>query len=45
MASKGDEEHKKVLVMMAEMQKNPDSEENKAWNDKFMADFAVLPGE
>ena len=43
MAGKGDVEHQKVLEMMNEMQKNPDSPEKKAWTDKFNADFAALP--
>ncbi len=43
MAGKGDEEHKKVLEMMDEMQKNPES--GKEWNEKFMKDFAELPEE
>lgn len=41
MAEKGDEGHKKVLVMMDEMQKNPAS--GKEWNEKFMKEFAALP--
>ena len=41
MANQGDEEHKKVLVMMEEMQKNPES--GKAWNEEFMAKFNQLP--
>jgi hypothetical protein len=45
MAAQGDEEHKKVLTMMDDMQKNPDSPENKAWTEKFMADFEALPME
>ncbi len=36
-----DEEHKKVLVMMDEMQKNPDS--GKQWNEDFHKKFAELP--
>lgn len=40
MAGKGDEAHKKVQVMMEEMQKNPES--GKEWNEKFMKDFAAL---
>lgn len=36
-----DEEHKKVLAMMEEMQKNPDS--GKEWNDTFQKKFAELP--
>lgn len=43
MAGTGDEAHKAVLVMMDDMQKNPDSEANKAWNAKFMSDFAAIP--
>ncbi len=43
MAGKGDEEHKKVLMMMEEMQKNPES--GKEWNEKFMKDFAALSEE
>ena len=43
MAEKGDEEHKKVLVMMEEMQKNPES--GKEWNEKFLKDFAALSEE
>jgi predicted small metal-binding protein len=43
MTDKGDEGHKKVLMMMNEMQKNPDSEMNKQWTEKFSADFAALP--
>lgn len=42
-AAKGDEAHKKVLDMMMDMQKNPDSGENKQWRAKFAADFAALP--
>ena len=41
MAGSGDEEHKKVLTMMEEMQKNPEA--GKAWNDEFMAKFNALP--
>ena len=41
MAEKGDEAHKKILMMMEQMQKNPAS--GKEWNDKFMKDFAALP--
>ncbi len=40
LAAQGDEEHKKVLMMMDEMQKNPES--GKEWNEKFMRDFAAL---
>lgn len=43
MAGQGDEEHKKVLMMMEEMQKNPES--GKEWNEKFMKDFAALSEE
>ena len=42
-ASSGDEGHKKVLMMMEEMKKNPDSEMNKQWAAKFNADFTALP--
>ena len=41
MVGKGDEEHKKVKMIMDEMQKNPAS--GKDWNNKFMKDFAALP--
>lgn len=41
MADQGDEEHKKVLEMMDAMQNDPDA--SRAWNEKFMADFAALP--
>ena len=41
MTEKGDEGHKKVMVMMEEMQKNPAT--GKEWNDKFRMDFAALP--
>ena len=40
MAAKGDEGHQKALAMM---DKGPDSPENKAWIEKFHADFAELP--
>jgi hypothetical protein len=40
LAKKGDEGHKKILVMMIEMQKNPEA--GKDWNEKFMKDFATL---
>jgi len=43
MAGNGDEGHKKVLAMMEEMQKNPES--GKEWNEKFMKDFAALSEE
>ena len=36
-----DEEHKKVLAMMEEMQRNPQS--GKQWNDDFAKKFAELP--
>jgi len=36
-----DEEHKKVLVMMEKMQKNPES--GKQWNDDFVKKFTELP--
>lgn len=39
-ANSGDEEHKKILAMMEEMQKNPAAGEE--WNKKFQADFAAL---
>ena len=41
MVEQGDEEHKKVLTMMDEMQKDPNSA--REWNDKFMSDFEALP--
>ena len=41
-AAKGDEAHKKVMTMMEEMQKNPESDSNKQWNEKFKKDFAAL---
>jgi predicted small metal-binding protein len=37
----GDKDHKKVLDMMEDMQKNPDS--GKEWNDTFKKKFAQLP--
>lgn len=37
----GDEEHKKVLTMMEEMNNNP--EEAKKWNEDFEKKFAELP--
>ena len=40
MAAKGDEGHIKAKAMM---DKGPDSPENKAWMEKFAADFAALP--
>ena len=43
MAEKGDEGHKKVLAMIEEMQKNPES--GKEWNEKFMKNFAALSEE
>ena len=36
-----DEEHKKVLAMMEEIQKNPES--GKQWSDDFAKKFAELP--
>jgi len=36
-----DEGHKKVLAMMEEMRKNPQS--GKEWNDDFARKFAELP--
>ena len=39
--SMDDEDHKKVLAMMEEMQANPES--GKEWNEKFAADFENLP--
>ena len=43
MANEEDDAHKNVLVMMEEMKKDPESEEAKAWTEKFNADFAALP--
>lgn len=40
MAMNGDEAHKKVKEAMDSMQKDPES--GKAWNEKFMKDFAAL---
>lgn len=42
MAASGDDAHKKVLVMMEEMQKNPNSDEAKAWGEEFAKNFAAL---
>lgn len=42
-ATKGDVAHQDVLKMMGEMQTNPDTPENRAWTEKFMADFAAQP--
>ena len=36
-----DEEHKKVVTLMEEMQKDPEAA--KEWNDKFTKDFDELP--
>lgn len=41
--SMDDEEHKKVLVMMDEMHKNPEA--GKQWTDEFMAKYNELPEE
>ncbi len=41
MANQGDEEHKKVLVMMEEMQNNPTAGEQ--WGKEFHAKFDALP--
>lgn len=39
--SMDDEGHKKVVVQMEEIQKNP--EEAKKWNDEFISKFNELP--
>lgn len=41
MAEQGDEDHKKILEMMDNMQNDPEG--SKAWMDKFQSDFAALP--
>lgn len=42
MAGKGDEDHKKVLAEMEEMQKAPESDSAKEWNEKFAKDFEAV---
>lgn len=45
MAGKGDEGHKKAMMMMEDMMKDPNSAQSQEWNRKFAADFAALPEE
>jgi hypothetical protein len=43
LANIGDEAHRKVLLKMEEMHRNPHAPETKAWNEHFKKDFEELP--
>ena len=43
MAGQGDTAHQGPKQMMEEMQQNPESDEAKAWGEKFHTEFEALP--